>query len=245
MDEQSRSADPVIAAEIARRAAEHERFAFDDAAYLLGALSEEDRVAFEDHLHSCPLCQSDLAELAPVPELLAQVDPSAWTAEPPPETLLPRLLHEIQRDRRRRFVRGGLAGLAAACLIAVLTAVGTGVWRAEHTPQVVAMQAVGAGTVPVHATVKLTSSKAGTSIELKCTYHAYQPYGPGAGGAKIPWYRMVVTNRAGQDLPIGTWPAPQPGEDVVVARTTHWAKPDIARITVTQMDGTPVLRLDL
>ena len=42
-----------------------DRFRDWDAAYVLGALSTEDRRAFERHLASCPECAADVAELAP------------------------------------------------------------------------------------------------------------------------------------------------------------------------------------
>jgi hypothetical protein len=243
MDDQGPFTNPAVAAEIARQAAEHERFAFDDASYLLGALSEPERVAYEQHLQTCPLCQSELADLANLPHLLEQADPSAWTAEQPPETLLPRLLRQVQRERRRRFMRGGLVGLAAACLIALVTVVGTTVWRSDHAPQSLALHSV-AGGVPVHATVMLSESKSGTGIRLTCGYNSTQPY-PTSGNGKPVWYQMVVINKSGQRTPLSAWPSPQPGENVVEDRTTPWPKSEIAAIEVTQADGTAVLRLDL
>ena len=49
---------------------EHEH---DDGAYVLGALSPEDRVAFERHLPGCRECQRSVRELAGLPGLLARV----------------------------------------------------------------------------------------------------------------------------------------------------------------------------
>jgi hypothetical protein len=244
MDEQRATPDPAVAAEIAHQAAEHERFAFDDASYLLGGLSEPERIAYEQHLEHCPLCQSELADLADLPKLLERADPAAWTAEQPPDTLLPRLLREVHRERRHRFVRGGLVGLAAACLVALLTVVGATVWRADHSPQTLALRSV-AGDVPVDATVTLKESKSGTSIKLKCSYHSNQPYDPNAGNGKPMWYQMVVVNRSGQKSSLSSWPAPKPGEDVLVDKMTHWPKGDIAAILVTKADGAAVLRVDL
>ena len=243
MDDQRPPTNPAVAAEIARRAAEHERFAFDDASYLLGALSEPERIAYEQHLHTCPLCQSELADLANLPHLLEQADPSAWTAEQPPETLLPRLLRQVHRERQRRFVRGGLVGLAAACLIALVTVIGVAVWRSDDAARSLAMHSV-AGAVPVHATVMLSESKSGTAIKLTCGYDSTQPY-PTTGNGKPVWYQMVVINKSGARMPLGAWPSPQPGEDVVEDRTAHWPRSQIAAIEVTEADGTAVLRLDL
>ncbi|POH71302.1 hypothetical protein C3B59_01510 [Cryobacterium zongtaii] len=48
-----------------------DRFREWDAAYLLGALSPEDRHAFERHLPTCPACAGAVAELAGLPGILA------------------------------------------------------------------------------------------------------------------------------------------------------------------------------
>lgn len=46
-----------------------------DAAYVLGALSDIDRAAYEDHLHGCGNCADAVAELADLPDVLRAVDP--------------------------------------------------------------------------------------------------------------------------------------------------------------------------
>jgi hypothetical protein len=59
------------------RGREHAAFADWDAAYVLGALSADDRHAYEDHLAGCELCRAAVGELAPLPGLLARVSPFA------------------------------------------------------------------------------------------------------------------------------------------------------------------------
>src|SRR5690606_21851067 len=54
-------------------AAEHERVADWDAAYVLGALDAEDRRAFERHVAVCDRCREAVADLAGMPGLLALV----------------------------------------------------------------------------------------------------------------------------------------------------------------------------
>lgn len=46
-----------------------------DAAYVLGALSPTERREFEGHLATCSNCQGDVAEIAGLPGLLAQLSP--------------------------------------------------------------------------------------------------------------------------------------------------------------------------
>ena len=42
----------------------------DDAAYVLGALSPNERAAYESHLASCSFCREAVADLALVPDML-------------------------------------------------------------------------------------------------------------------------------------------------------------------------------
>lgn len=51
---------------------DHEAFAEWDAAYVLGALSPDDRHAYEDHLAGCARCRTAVAELVPLPGLLSR-----------------------------------------------------------------------------------------------------------------------------------------------------------------------------
>ena len=48
-------------------------FEHEDAAYVLGALSHEDRLAYEEHLRTCARCSAAVAELAVLPGLLARL----------------------------------------------------------------------------------------------------------------------------------------------------------------------------
>jgi hypothetical protein len=102
-----------------------------DAAYVLGALSSEERREYEAHLAECAECAAAVAELAGIPGLLASVDvdsidevANATTSRPRPGTdpgrmpadLLPRLLGAARRHRRRTrtAMAGALVAVAAA-----------------------------------------------------------------------------------------------------------------------------------
>src|SRR5450755_4362225 len=93
-----------------------------DAAYLLGALDADERLAYEAHLAICRRCRAGLAEISAIPSLLAGLDESVFAAPPEvaptpvPDTLLPRLLQAAGRERaRRRWLTTGL-GPARRCL---------------------------------------------------------------------------------------------------------------------------------
>lgn len=103
-----------------------------DAAYVLGALSSEDRREFEAHMAECDECTRAVSELAGMPGLLGSVDldsidlnasgldpgvrPRPDPVRPPAPNLLPRLLAAARRERRRTrtAMAGALAGVAAA-----------------------------------------------------------------------------------------------------------------------------------
>jgi putative zinc finger protein len=231
------------AGEAARTAAdEHARFAFDDGPYVLGALDPAAAAAFEQHLAGCPLCQQSVAEVADLPGSLGMVAAADLDEiEPPPDTLLPRLMRGIRTERRRRTRRVAAIGFAAACLLAVLVVGGSWQWTDSHRPQALAMRSVGPNAADVHATVILTGSGKQTRIQLDCGYHgvADKNYPTGA-----PSYRMIVFNRLGQMRDLGTW-VPQPGEDVRITRNSPWSRQNISKIEVSDSGGNPLLQLNL
>jgi Putative zinc-finger len=95
----------------------------DVAAYVLGALDEPEKFAFERHLAGCPRCQAELDELAGLPALLDQVRDSELLADllvpmPPAEDKVLRgVLVDVASARRKRKRVGLLVAAAAAVLI--------------------------------------------------------------------------------------------------------------------------------
>jgi Putative zinc-finger len=224
-------------------AAEHARFAYDDAAYVLGALDPEDRRAYEQHLASCPICHESVSELAGLPAVLERVDPASLDTldtDPVPESLLPRLLAEVGRQRRRRSLRIAAAGFLAACLLAALAFGGISIWTDSHHPQVLVMQPVSPDAAGVHATVRLLGDSTDTRIRLDCGYLGNPAGEPGYE----PSYRMVVFNRAGSKVDLGSW-TPQAGEDVQIVRDSPWRRQALSRIEITDTSGEVLLRLSL
>ncbi|HST48920.1 anti-sigma factor family protein [Jatrophihabitans sp.] len=221
-------------------AAEHARYEFDDAAYLLGALEPGQQAAFEQHLARCPLCQERTARFGDLPAVLARADVSAWEPELPPDTLLPRLLREAAASRRRRTWRLGVLAAAAACLVAVLATAGVLGWQHAHQPQTLTMQPVGPDPEGVYATIQLIGSGSDTRVKLACGYHSDGGYPHGW----TPSYRMVIYNRRGETVNLGSW-TPQPGEDVQITRASPWPRQNISKIEVADDQGNTVLRLRL
>lgn len=229
---------PELSPELAAEHAEHK---FDDAAYLLGALADADRAAFEVHLARCPVCQERITAFGDLPGVLDRADDSAWVPQPPPDTLLPRLLREAAAGRRRRAWRLGVLGAAAACLVVLLVGAGVLGWRHAHQPRTLAMQPVSQAASGVYATVRLLGDDAAPRIELECGYAGARP---AQYPANEPSYRMVVYNRAGLMRDLGSW-TPQPGEDVELVRDSPWRRQALSRIEISDASGAVLLRLTL
>ena len=83
----------------------------DLGAYVLGALSPEERRHFEEHLDGCALCAAELAEFADIPALLDRVRPE--DLQPVAVTPSPELFDRVSAaaratpERRRRAPGGG------------------------------------------------------------------------------------------------------------------------------------------
>ena len=102
---------------------EHVRFNEDIAAYLLGALDENERTGFERHLATCDECREELERLRPAAELLPG---SVEQIEPPPG-LKAALMAEVEPRKepvrrpffRRPVLRVALVAAAVGLLIGI------------------------------------------------------------------------------------------------------------------------------
>ena len=136
---------------------DHTRYQDDIGAYLLGALGDLERQAFESHLTRCSDCQEEVERLRPAAEALPG---SVKQLEPPPG-LKKRLMAEVERDvrperSRRRMSLPRIPRLAfvAATLLLGL-AIGFGV-----------AQLGGDDTRTVTATVAKAMPQAGGTLEI-------------------------------------------------------------------------------
>ena len=225
-----------------------------DGSYVLGALSPTERQEYEKHLATCADCARAVRELAGLPGLLARVDqvvletPPAM--EPVPGTLLPSLVHEVQRARRRRLVTTVAVGAAAAVAVGVVLLQGLdgddpAVTSAPSpSPSPSATEPVGLSMVPLHhapvtATVAFTPVMWGTRLDLTCSYETT------SGEYQTPrrvTYGLFVVNRDGSAEQLGTWSAVG-GRTMRITAATAARRVDIASVEVRTTDGRPVLRL--
>lgn len=223
-------------------------YAHLDAAYVLGALSGEERLEFERHLPGCRSCSQAVQQLAGLPGLLAQVSPDVLASErveePVPDTLLPALVQEVRRTRHRRRWTVALAAAAAVVAIAAGSVAVVAATGDDGSSQTVALapahEMAQVDQTSVWGTLSLTSVEWGTRLDLACTYEApaggYQPDdGP-------PVYTLVVHDRDGGSEQVASWTG-LPGEPVHVTGATALTTDEIASVEVRTADGRPVLEL--
>jgi hypothetical protein len=235
----------------------------EDGAYVLGALSPEDRVAFERHLPGCPECAQSVRELAGLPGLLARVpveilDPDKLPM-PVPETLLPSLVRQVRRSQRRRtWITGGLVAAAATIAIGgvavatlgggdddpsaaptvapTVTATATPT-TAPTTAAPVLMTPV--GPEPISGWLSLTQVGWGTRLDLECSY-AQQ-----SDDYRDPsWstYTMYVHTTDGRTERVASWKA-VPGKTMRLSGATASDVDDITDVEVRTAAGDTVLEL--
>jgi anti-sigma factor RsiW len=181
-----------------------------DAAYVLGALSPDERSEFEQHLAGCDRCRVAVGELAGMPGLLAQVPAAeAWVMldDPPNPTdlsdptpaapsadVLP-LPQPVAVTQRARWWQ--LA--AAAVLVAVLGGLGGYSVRAltdERAAQRLAFTAVAPSGLT--AVVDLAPVPAGTEVRVECQY---------AEETQGETYSVWVVDAAGRGSEVKPWTA--------------------------------------
>jgi hypothetical protein len=237
-----------------------DKFAQWDAAYVLGALSPAERREFEEHLATCPHCQTAVSELAALPGLLAQVSPAdaamlSFAAENqaehgeatvsetetelvetgPPPSLLPKIL-KAARHRRRKMV-AAVAGIAAAVVLVIGgIGVATGLipLRPENPQRVAFAPVVPSG---ITAVADVIPGEDATEIKVECVYAEVNDPRPG-GGHEV--YSVFVVDRSGNATEIKEWPA-TPNKQMRPSGTTPLRVSEIADLEIRETASNEVL----
>jgi hypothetical protein len=221
-----------------------------DAAYVLGALSTDERLEFERHLPGCRSCPRAVQQLAGLPGLLAQVSPEVLESEhvdpPVPDTLLPALVQEVRRTQHRRRWTISLAAAAAVIALAGGTVAVVAVTGDDSPPPAAAPAIAPAhemGQVEqtdVWGTIALTSVGWGTRLDLTCSYEAPPGGYPHDDGP--PVYTLVVHTSDGGTEQVASWKGLS-GKALHVTGATALTTDEIASVEVRTADGRPVLEL--
>ena len=221
---------------------DHPAYAEWGAAYVLGALTPDDRRAFESHLHECEACRLSVAQLAPMPGLLSRARPiiaadeDVTAADGPPINLIS--LVERREARRRQTVRRRITVAVASVAAAVALAVAIPALTASDAALPIATVALEpVGNSPLTASVALTETTWGTSVSMVCDYPATAS---GPIYAADPTYSLVITDSSGVETQVSTWTA-TPGKTVTLDAGTATPVDQIATIEVRDAAGEPVL----
>lgn len=232
-----------------------DRFRELDAAYILGALSSDERREFEAHLRTCDSCSDAVRELAGMPGLLATVPLAVaelGPAGPVPDTLLPALVRQVRRERRtRRWVMGaaaaavaGAVGLGGAALVGRPTDVTATHPAATATSSAPSRTAAPARPMtalirtPLTAEVSINDVAWGTRLDLTCRYTTRGEY-PGEQG---PAYVLVVHAKDGHSEQVASWRSVA-GRVLHLSGATQLSSNDIASVEVRTQRGSPLLSL--
>jgi anti-sigma-K factor RskA len=213
----------------------------DLGAYVLNALTADERKRFERHLDSCERCRAELAELR-VPARLLEVAAPRYTL---PSGLKERTFAAIEREaapkpvpiavRRRRWPRvAAVAGAAAAAVLALVA--GTRLDRPEGTVELTAALAEPGGG-RAQASVEVRKTGIGRVIRFKSDTLPILPKGEyyelwfvGAGDSRSRPNRISA----------GTFhPDEQGRSHVRFAAAVDPAKYPVLSVTAEPGDGNP------
>ena len=226
-----------------------------DAAYVLGALSYEERKEYEAHLAQCPTCSSSLALLAGIPGILgkidsqtaiALVDGAAVASEGErwdDSIFIKKLASRAAKAQRTSRIRQSLIA-AAVLVICISMGVTTGVL--VHAKNGQPTPASPAATAAWHLTnlqpqimsaaLRITSKKWGTHFDWDCTYSK-----DAASWPATTRYNLVITDASGRKTTIASW-SPSGGIAKGLSATTALSVSQIKMLEVTVSgSSTPII----
>lgn len=181
-----------------------------DAAYVLGALSLEERRTYESYLAANPARAAELTELAGLPgilnalsrdEAVALTDfAGAPPAEQRPDNVASLAQAAAKRQQRSRRTWLAAAVASAAALLIAGGIIGATLFANTSAPtQTVAMQAM--QPTPrggLTAELAVTEKKWGTELNWACQYTK-------DWSRNVASYDIVVTTRDGAQKTVGSW----------------------------------------
>jgi hypothetical protein len=181
-----------------------------DAAYVLGALSAQDQVEYEDFLAENPQNAAALTEFASLPAILNALSPEealALDAEPGGTAgdearldLMPSLARAVQK-RQRRSRRNAITMMAAtaAAFLAVGVIVASVIFGRPASPAGPSLQAMtAAGRGGITAELAVSEKQWGTRLDWSCQYTKDWSRNVGS-------YDLVVTTMDGKHTTVGSW----------------------------------------
>ena len=218
-----------------------------DAAYVVGALSGDDRREYEDHLAGCARCGSAVAELSGMPGLLSMLeldDVIALENEQPDPPLRPEVLASVLdrvsagRNRVRWMTSAAVvlaAALLAVALVVALRPETFGLQPADEQTTAQMHDMTKVSETPINASLSVTGYGWGTRVDMACTYGDW-----GRHDAPPKNLGMVVIGHDGSRTQIATWLGLS-GATALPSGTTPMSVDDIAGVQLVSADSGKVL----
>jgi anti-sigma factor RsiW len=226
---------------------ETDRYTQWDAAYVLGALSPDERAEFEAHLATCGRCRAAVSELAGIPGMLAQVPTGEVLAMDAPDDGESReaTVSPAPAAARRRWLVPVAAAAAALLIGGVGGYAASSATRGSSPTPSVTVTAAGprdrlafSAVEPSSMTAVLDVVPKGSSTEVRveCQY-AVSSASPGEPDYQGAWaeYAIWVVDRSGQAQQVKTWTA-KPD------RVMHPS--GVAAVPVAQIRAVEIRRVD-
>lgn len=216
----------------------------DLASYLLGSLPPQERDMVRAHLTTCPVCQAELIDMAPLPALLNRSDPARGATMPPvptPIALRERVVNQVLVARRHQR-RTRVGALVALSLVAAMS-LGGGVLLAtaeQPNSPVTALQAQD------FQQMTLTSSMAGWEYVAAVEDHAWGTSITirAAGSPAKAVAAIVVVTADGTVERVGSWSGT--GEATLTCQASTWRRlGNLRAVQVRDMRGQVVAELPL
>lgn len=204
-----------------------------DAAYLLGALDPQDRRTYENYLATNPGRETELAELAGMPDILDVLSPEEALAltdladSPSTRNRPDNVTSMSAAAAKRRSRRAGIAAVvaAAAAFAIVGGVVGAAVFPRTVAVQTVAMSPMQPGSRPgLTAQLAVTEKKWGTELYWACEYTK-------DWARDVQSYDIVVTTKAGGQTTVGSW-RPAGDEATGLSAATSIPTSEIASVDI-------------
>ena len=222
-----------------------------DGAYVLGALSSDDRRRYEAHLAGCATCSESVRELAGLPGLLGRLDQDEALAlrDLPDDDALREGAHAPDRAagvaRRVRRRRGRTRLLTAGVLVAVLAVGSAAGWSIVRATQPAAQVVATHELTPIggsHLTADLTVTPVGwgTRLDWSCDYRVPAGGTDEEEGYAPTSYSLVVTTDAGRTATVATWTS-DAGEARGLSASTAIPADTIASIDIRRTGTTTPL----
>jgi len=203
----------------------HDQYRHMVAGYVLGALGAADRHALEGHLDECDECRREVADLAPIPGLLARVDPAE------PERLSGTVVDRAVADARTTWeslARSRRRWRVAAIAAVIATVVALAPWQAldagDPGGRVLAVE-----SESVTGDVVVVERLWGTAVRLELA-------GLPQRDRYVAW---VVTGDGGREQ-AAIW-GPTPAGRALVDGASAISTSDVVAVVVTAGDGDEIL----